>query len=194
MAVPAIILAAGASSRLGQPKQLVGFEGELLLERAVRIAREAGNSPVLVVLGANFAPICASIPFDGAIPVLNEKWEQGLSTSIHAGLLEAEAYAPGAAGVLLMPCDQPRLTASHLRALLKAFGRHTNEVIVASSYANVRGVPAIFPRIAFPSLMALSGDKGARGVIENPPCALIALPFPGGEVDVDVPADLAKLK
>jgi molybdenum cofactor cytidylyltransferase len=63
MTVAAIILAAGASRRLGQPKQLVGFAGEMLLERALRLAREAGASPVLAVLGAHFAPICANIPF-----------------------------------------------------------------------------------------------------------------------------------
>ena len=194
MAIPAIILAAGASRRLGQPKQLVAFGNEALLERAMRLTREAGTAPVLVVLGANFAPICASVPFGGAIPVMNEKWEQGLSTSIHAGLTEAAVRAPEASGVLLLPCDLPRLTASHLQQMLKAFERHVQTAIVASSYAGIRGVPAIFPRIAFPALFTLEGDKGARPVIERPPCAVIALPFPGGDVDIDVPADLARLK
>lgn len=194
MAIPAIILAAGASRRLGQPKQLVALGSEALLERAIRLAREAWTSPVLVVLGANFASICASIRFGDAIPIMNENWEQGLSTSIHVGLSEADVRAPGAPGALLMSCDQPRLTPSHLQALVKAFSGHAEPAIVASSYAGIRGVPAIFPRIAFPGLAALEGDKGARTVIEHPPCAVIALPFPGGEVDVDVPADLARLK
>src|SRR5580658_48652 len=88
MPVAAIILAAGASRRLGQPKQLVGFAGETLLERALRLAKEANASPVLVVLGANFAPICASIPLDKAIPVLNERWELGMASSIQVGLHE----------------------------------------------------------------------------------------------------------
>ena len=72
MTVPAIILAAGASRRLGQPKQLLKYRGETLLERALRAAKEAGASPVLVLLGAHFAPICAMIPFNDAIPVLND--------------------------------------------------------------------------------------------------------------------------
>ena len=126
MTLPAIILAAGASRRLGQPKQLLKYRGETLLERALRAAREAGASPVLAMLGAHFAPICAMIPFEDAIPVLNDHWEQGISSSIHAGLSELEVRAPDASGALVMSCDQPRLTAKHLRALLKAFCRAGN--------------------------------------------------------------------
>jgi molybdenum cofactor cytidylyltransferase len=66
--------------------------------------------------------------------------------------------------------------------------------IIASSYDEVNGVPAIFPREAFPALRALDGDRGARGVILRPPCAVIALPFEGGEVDIDLPEDISKLE
>jgi len=191
--VAAIILAAGPSSRLGQPKQLVGFGGESLLERALRLAKEAKASPVLAVLGANFAPICASIPFDGAIPVFNEKWAQGMSTSIHAGLNEADVRAPEVTGALVLACDQPRLSSVHLRALLDAFAAQDKPTIVASAYAGIHGIPAVFPRSVFPKLHALHGDKGARVLLEKPPCPLIALPFEGGEVDIDLPSDLANL-
>lgn len=193
MTVPAIILAAGASSRLGQPKQLVGIQGETMLERALRLAREAGAAPVLAVLGANFASICASISFEGSIPVLNDQWEQGISSSIHAGLNEADVRAPGSPGALVMTCDQPRLTAEHLRALLAAFDAQTAPSIIASSYAGTQGIPAVFPRSAFHALHALRGDKGARGVIKKPPCHVVGLPFDGGEVDIDLPSDLAQL-
>jgi molybdenum cofactor cytidylyltransferase len=194
MTVAAIILAAGASRRLGQPKQLVGFAGEMLLERALRLAREAGASPVLAVLGAHFAPICANIPFEKAIPVLNDQWELGISSSIHAGLHELDARAPETPGALIMTCDQPRLTSAHLSALLRAFDEQTTSHIVASSYAGALGIPATFPRSAFPMLYALTGDKGARGVLLHPPCPLVSLPFEGGEVDIDLPSDLANLK
>jgi CTP:molybdopterin cytidylyltransferase MocA len=193
MSVAAIILAAGPSSRLGRPKQLVGFGGESLLERALRLAKEAQASPVLVVLGANFAPICASIPFDRAIPVFNEKWQQGMSTSIHAGLSEADVRAPESSGALVMPCDQPRLSSEHLRALLQAFAAQAKATIIASAYAGIHGIPAVFPRSVFPKLHALHGDKGARALLAKPPCSLIALPFEGGEVDIDLPSDLAHL-
>jgi CTP:molybdopterin cytidylyltransferase MocA len=193
MPVAAIILAAGASRRLGQPKQLVGFAGEMLLERALRLAKEAGASPVLAVLGANFAPICAAIPFNAAIPVFNEKWEQGMSSSIHAGLHEAEVRAPEAFGALVMSCDQPRLTSEHLRTLLQAYAAQDKPTIIASTYAGGYGIPAVFPRNVYPKLHALHGDKGARALLAKPPCALIAVSFEGGEVDIDRPEDLTHL-
>jgi molybdenum cofactor cytidylyltransferase len=193
MPVAAIILAAGPSSRLGQPKQLLGFGGEALLERALRLANEAGANPVLAVLGANFAPICAAIPFNATIPVLNDKWEQGISSSIHAGLNEADVRSPDAAGALIMTCDQPRLSVDHLRALLKAFDAQPKPSIVASAYAGMNGTPAVFPRSVFAKLHALHGDKGARTLLIKPPCALITIPFEGGEVDIDLPSDLTHL-
>jgi len=194
MPVAAIILAAGPSRRLGRPKQLVGYRGETLLERALRVARESGASPVLAVLGANFAPICASIPFNDSIPVLNDQWEQGISSSIQAGLNEVDVRSPEASGALVMSCDQPRLTAKHLRALLKAFKAQKTPSIVASSYAGVHGVPAVFPRSVFPALHALRGDKGAQSMFAQPPCPFIVIRFEGGEVDIDVPGDLAHLE
>jgi molybdenum cofactor cytidylyltransferase len=193
MNLPAIILAAGASRRLGQPKQLLKYRGETLLERALRAAREAGASPVLAMLGAHFAPICAMIPFDNAIPVLNDLWEQGISSSIHAGLSELDVRAPEASGALVMSCDQPHLTAKHLRALLALFAEQATPSIVASTYSGVQGVPAIFPRSVFSELRALRGDRGARSLLIEPPCPVIALPFAGGELDIDLPADLAQL-
>jgi CTP:molybdopterin cytidylyltransferase MocA len=195
MTIPAIILAAGASRRLGQPKQLVAFKGETLLERSMRLAKESGATPVLAVMGANFAAICASISFEGAIPVLNDHWERGISSSIHAGLDEAEVRAAGTPGVLVMACDQPQLSTSHLCALLAAFGeQRAAPSIIASAYADTRGIPAVFPRVAFRGLRSLHGDKGARSLLAKPPCEVIAIPFEGGEVDIDLPSDLKQLE
>jgi molybdenum cofactor cytidylyltransferase len=194
MNIPAIILAAGASRRLGQPKQLVSFEGETLLERALRLAKEADASPILAVLGANFAAISASVAFDDAIPVFNDQWESGISSSIHAGVNEAKVRAADAPGVLVMTCDQPRLTAVHLSALLTAFRLQRGKSIVASAYAGTHGIPAVFPRKMFDALRELEGDKGARSLLAKARCPVIALPFEGGEVDIDQPSDLARLR
>jgi CTP:molybdopterin cytidylyltransferase MocA len=194
MPIVAIILAAGASSRLGQPKQLLRIGEETLLEGALRIARDAGAAPVLVVLGAHAEAIGKSIAFKGAIPVQNDLWPQGISTSIHAGLRAIEACALQPSGVLIMPCDQVRLTAAHLSALILTFEAYGEDAIIASTYAGVLGIPAVFPRSVFANLYALTGDKGARSLLAAPPCSVIPLPFEGGEVDVDLPADLKHIK
>jgi molybdenum cofactor cytidylyltransferase len=193
MSVAAIILAAGASSRLGQPKQLVEYRGEALLARAIRIALESGAVPVFNVLGANAELICASIPLGGSILVINDQWQEGMSTSIQAGLRALDAASPASIGALLMTCDQPLLTADHLRTLISDFEAHSLPTIVGSFYGGSIGVPAIFPREVFSHLLALKGDKGARALLAQPPCRLVARDFPGGEVDIDTPDDLSHL-
>ena len=193
MSVAAIVLAGGASRRLGQPKQLLIHGGETLLERAIRLASEAGAAPVITVLGANFEIIRASLAPMLSIQVINDCWEQGISTSIHAGLNALNEASPHAAGALILACDQPRLTADHLYALVETFAAQAEPSIVASAYAGVVGIPAVFPRMSFPHLRALCGDRGARALLVEPPCPLIAAPFPGGEVDIDQPGDLSQL-
>lgn len=194
MPVAAIVLAAGASRRLGQPKQLLLLGGETLLERAIRLAGESGADPVFVILGAHSEQICAAVPRMHAVPVLNSTWEQGIASSIHTALGALDASAPQAEGALILSCDQPRLTAAHLRALLQAFAARPAPAIVASAYAGVLGIPAVFPRQVFADLRALRGDRGARVLLLQPPCPLISLSFPGGEIDIDEPADRAQLE
>jgi molybdenum cofactor cytidylyltransferase len=192
MSVAAIVLAAGASRRLGQPKQLLMLKDETLLRRALRVSKEAGAMPVLVVLGAHHAAVRSAVQFEDAIVLVNEDWEKGLATSIQTGLRAVEMDL-NIDGVLLLSCDQPRLTAHHLRSMIARFKEEFAPTIIASAYAEVKGVPAIFPREAFAALRALDGDRGASRVILHPPCAVIALPFEGGEVDIDLPEDIAKL-
>src|SRR5579863_2600502 len=193
MPVAAIILAAGGSRRLGQPKQLLLSNGETLLNRAIRLAFEAGASPVIAVLGAEFHKILRSINATGAISVHNDKWRQGMGSSIEVGMRALSVCAPGAQGVLLMGCDQPRLTTDHLRSLIDAFASHGGPAIAASLYAGVQAVPAVFPRETFAALRALHGDKGARSIIEHRLVPVVAVEFEGGEVDIDAPEDLAQL-
>jgi len=193
MSVAAIILAAGGSRRLGQPKQLLAYKGETLLNRAIRIALESGAAPVIVVLGAQFQAICASIQPGTAITVHNDRWRQGMGRSIETGMRAMAVCAPDAQGILLSGCDQPRLTASHLRSLMSEFASHGSPAIIASLYAGIHGVPAVFPRETFVELRALRGDKGARSVIERSTVQVTAVEFEGGEVDIDAPEDLTQL-
>lgn len=191
--VAAVILAAGASRRLGRPKQLLRYQGETLLGRAIRLAREAALHPVIVVLGADREKICETVETGDAIVVINDEWQEGIASSMRAGLGALSRISPPSAGVLFMPCDQPRLTAEHLRGLLAAFRADGGPAIAASVYSGMRGVPAVFPALVFQQLAKLSGDRGARGLLAHPPCDLMEVPFEGGELDIDFPGDLAQL-
>jgi molybdenum cofactor cytidylyltransferase len=193
MPLPAIILAAGASRRLGRPKQLLQLDGETLLARIIRVARDAGAAPVLVVLGAHAHEISASVQLHEVTTVLNPDWQEGIASSLCVGLRALLSCVPDAPGVLLLVCDQPRLTATHLRTLTDRFYQNSQSAAIASTYSGARGIPAIFPRALFPRLLALSGDKGARGILADPGCPIVEVPFPGGEIDVDSPADLDTL-
>lgn len=174
----AVVLAAGASSRLGEPKQLVTLAGETLLERAIRTAREADCSPVVVVLGAAAERIAEQCDLSDAVVVVNELWSEGMGSSVRLGV----AAVQGADGVVLMTCDQPAVTAAHLRALMASGG------VVGSAYAGRVGVPAYFPAAEFAGLLALRGDRGARELLRG----MAAVDLPGGEVDVDTVEDLAR--
>ncbi len=182
--LPAIVLAAGASTRLGRPKQLESFYGEPLLERAVRLACEAGCAPV-VVLGSSAERILAECSMPGAQIVLNPEWAGGMASSLRAGL---QALASGAAGTLVLTCDQPAVSVGHLRTLavqgLEA-GR-----IVASAYAGRRGVPAYFPAGDFPELLQLEGDTGARELLYS----AVFVELLGGELDVDTEGALEQAR
>ncbi len=193
MTIPAIVLAAGGSSRLGRPKQLVEVGGETLLARTMRAAREANAEPVLVVLGAHAERIRAMVSMENVAVVLNPDWRQGIASSIRAALRALAACAPDAAGVAMLTCDQPRLTGTHLRMLFERFDASADMEIVASAYDGVRGIPAVFPRTLFSRLLALKGDKGAKGILADPHQTVTEVPFAGGEIDIDLPGDLNRL-
>jgi len=194
MTVAAIILAAGASRRLGQPKQLLMHGGETMIERVIRLANEGGATPVITVLGAHFELIHEVVRLSNSRLVVNSAWEQGISSSIQAGLTAVEEGAPQTLGALVLACDQPWLSAEHLRAMLEVFGTQATPAIVASAYLGVLGTPAVFPRQVFAKLRALRGDMGARTLLMQPPCPLVSLPFPGGGIDIDLPADVSHLE
>ena len=180
MSVAAVVLAAGASTRLGEAKQLVRFGPENLLERAVRVARDGGCSPLVVVLGASAAEIRAACAFGNAIVVVNERWVEGMGASIRVGVEALQDVD----GCVVMTCDMPAVTAAHLRALMDS------GEMMASSYAGRRGVPAYFPVAAFPSLMELRGDSGARELLRS----ALSVELAGGELDIDTVDDIARAR
>ncbi|NRD60775.1 nucleotidyltransferase family protein [Corallococcus exiguus] len=188
MTVAIVLLAAGGSSRLGQPKQLLRHEGVSLVRRAAERALAA--SPVVtVVLGARRDDVAAELDGLAVRCVDNPDWALGQGSSLHAGL---RALPPGVDGALLMLCDQLRVDAPHLRSLIATFER-TRAPIVASTYAGTRGVPALFSRALFPELEALPTSGGARGLIARDPSRVVEVPLPGGEEDVDTAEDALRL-
>jgi len=190
MLVPVIVLAAGASRRLGEPKQLVMVDGETLLGRTIRVVREAGADATYVVLGANADRIAAAVDLSGVTVVNNLDWESGIASSIRAGV---RAIGSDADAVMLLVCDQPQLSARHLHQLLDEFERASGAVIVASEYAGMAGIPAVFPARYFPALLGLNGDTGARKILREVGDSVLTVNFAGGEVDVDLPADIEAL-
>jgi CTP:molybdopterin cytidylyltransferase MocA len=182
--IAAVVLAAGASTRLGEPKQLIEIGGETLLERAIRVAREAGCTPIVVVLGAAYIDILALTRLGDAVPVINDKWMEGMASSIRLGIRTLRFIGKDAEGALLMTCDQPAVTVEHLRLLMM------KQEAKASRYAGRKGVPAYFPMKYFSKLMELAGDVGARALLAESRSEEMA----NGELDIDTPEDLARAR
>lgn len=158
MSIAAVVLAAGDSTRLGRSKQTLQINQESLVERAVRVASEAGFSPVIVVLRDN--ELIDTVKKQGAIALLNRKSYEGMASSIHCGVAAAQSLK--ASGVVVMTCDQPGVSADHLRALVA-----DDAAITGSGYAGRTGVPAYFPAAFFDTLLALQGDTGARELLRG---------------------------
>jgi molybdenum cofactor cytidylyltransferase len=188
----AIILAAGASTRLGQPKQLIAVDGETLLHRTTRLAIEAGCLPVLVVLGRDAATLAGEVEELGVSIVINDEWQTGMASSLRRGLQAVLAAKPHQPRIMILVCDQPKLDVSVLRDLLSA---HTEKetLIAASRYQGTNGVPAIFSRELFPELLELTGDQGARRIMQLHLEEVASVDFQDGEYDLDTPQDLARL-
>jgi molybdenum cofactor cytidylyltransferase len=165
--VHVIVLAAGFSRRLGSPKQLVVFEGETLIGRAARIAGEVGDAIVVTTLA--FADAVS-----GVLVVINDEAEEGMASSIRAGVAACDD------DVLIMLCDQPHVTADHLRAIAGC-----GAPIAATAYSGTLGVPAYFARRFRDELLALRGDHGAKRVVEAHRELVTAIAFEDAVFDVD---------
>lgn len=173
--VHAIILAAGRSSRLGRPKQLLPLGDRPVLAHTLASALAAPLDGVLVVLGHAADDIRARIAFGPARVVVNDRYAEGQSTSLVAGV---EALPPDAAAALLILGDQPLIGPAVHAALIAAY-RRSGAPIVQPSYDGQRGNPVVVAAPLFPELLAITGDQGARGVIRAHAADVLAVPIPG---------------
>jgi molybdenum cofactor cytidylyltransferase len=185
----AVVLAAGASTRLGQPKQLVKLGGRPALHSVVSNAVAVAGSSVTVVLGAHAQELTRLLTHSPASVVINRHWEEGMASSLRHGLA---ALPPTCSAVLVMLGDQVAISADDLKRLVNAWnGQET--VIAAAVYQGHVGVPAIFPRWCFSELRELRGDRGARTIIERHAQRLVHVQMPNAAIDLDTPEDLAAL-
>jgi molybdenum cofactor cytidylyltransferase len=190
--IAVIILAAGASSRLDTPKQLLMYRGKTLLQQMLQVAADSMAQSIFVVLGANADNIKNNMDFGKAHLAVNANWQEGMASSIRCGINELVRMDPLADGAVLMVCDQPYVTSSILNDLIKAH-QNTGKHIVASSYNGTFGVPALFHKNIFPELLQLKGDAGARSIIQQRAKEVEAVLFSKGNVDIDTAADYQEL-
>jgi len=193
MSIGVILLAGGSSSRMGQSKQLLNIEGEPLLLRSAKVALESKAEKVIVVLGANEKAhriIIQNLP----IEILNNlNWQMGIGNSLKAGLNYLIKTYPFIEAVIIMVCDQPHLTANHLKKIIAEY-ISTSSPIIASRYSNTLGVPALFAKSYFNELLNLPNDQGARKIILQHSKFTSIIDFPEGFIDLDTPDDYRSYK
>ena len=187
----AVILAAGASTRMGEPKQLLRLDGRTLLRRTVDTALASSAWPVVVVLGAQSAAIRPEVARLPVLVVENREWKEGLAASIRAGVGVLETFSLLLQAALLVACDQPNLSPEAIDRLLRVH-RQGGPSIVAARYGGHPGPPALFARSHFHELMGLRGTEGARPLFASHADHFAAVDLPELAVDLDTPEDLRK--
>ncbi len=186
-----ILLAVGASARLGEPKQLLRFRGETLLRRSAKIVLAASNR-VIVTLGSQIEILRKEIEDLSVVIVENKNWETGMSSSIKVGLKKFLDDADKMKAIIVMVCDQPFVNENLLEKIITKF-QETDLPIVACEYQNALGVPALFHKNLFPELLALDAQTGAKQLIKKYQAQTAAISFPEGTFDIDTPADYENL-
>jgi molybdenum cofactor cytidylyltransferase len=188
--VAAVVLAAGAATRFGRPKQLLAVAGTTLIERVLHQLHASGAFEIVVVLGHAAPRIASHIP-PWCRVIVNQDWREGISASIRSGL---QAISPAAQAVLLVPADQPHIQRQHVDQILQAY-YGTTQSIVVPFHRGQRGTPALFDRRHFKALAGLRGDVGGRQLIARFPDDLLAVELPSARsfFDIDTPRDYQRL-
>jgi molybdenum cofactor cytidylyltransferase len=191
--VAGIILAAGASTRMGQLKQQLVYRGRSLLLHVVETALAGGCQPVVVVLGCQAERLKNALRDLPVHVTENPAWSEGLGTSIGRGVQAANSLPDPAQAVLLMLCDQPLVTPALLRQMIAKYSQGKYG-IVGCEYAETVGPPVLFARRYFMELQGLPGSAGAKRLIEAHRQEACLIPFPAGQTDIDTPSDYARLR
>ena len=187
-----ILLAAGSSSRMGKPKQLLRYNNDTFLSHILNISIELNAGKVIVVLGSNAELLEKELNDKRIFKVINNKWIEGIASSIRCGLNALDGVEPSCENVIFLTCDQPFVSASLLNDLINMH-KKTGKPIVASSYKNTLGIPALFHKNLFRELKELKGDTGAKKIILKHSELVAEIPFPLGSIDIDTIDDYKAL-
>ena len=191
MKVAGLVLAAGAGSRLGRPKALVEYDGELLVERAARTMSTAGCEPVVVVLGCSAGEVAQRANLGHSVVVVNDDWASGMGSSLRTGLRALAEHAADAVVVGLV--DQPLVTSGVVRRLIEARG---GRAAVVASYGGSNRNPVLLERAIWDDACdSAVGDMGARAWLRAHPDEVLAVACDdlGSDIDIDTPDDLLRL-
>jgi molybdenum cofactor cytidylyltransferase len=187
-----IILAAGNSSRLGRPKQLLPYRGKTLLTHTTTEALNAGVHPVVVVTGAFHAEVSAALRGQPLSIVFNPIWQDGMASGIVIGLSSMLSLQQDVDSVIIAVCDQPFISSALLLELVST-NDTSGKGVVACAYADNVGTPVLFNRNYFEELVALSGSEGAKKLLKQHLDDLATVAFPDGDIDIDTVEDAKKL-
>ena len=188
----AVILAAGGSSRLGRPKQLLQFAGQTLLARSVAAAVGSGCVPIVVVLGAQYDLMVGELAGFAVTPVHNPDWQRGIGTSIRCGVNTLLGHAARIDEILILLCDQPLIDTRVITRLVEGY-RQSGRSIGVSVHAGTPSPPVIISAPLFPQLLALPDDQGARAIWSDRPDLVFRLDCEEAGFDVDTPQDIDRL-
>lgn len=182
-----ILLAAGASTRMGRPKQLLPVEGKPLLRHVAEVALASPVHPVVVVVGANADVVAPCLDGLAVLRVFNPDWATGVASSIRCAVAALESHSPPPDAAIIALADQPGMTPLHVAALLNA-RQSTGRSIAATHHRDVLMPPVCFDRRHFPALRGLTGDTGARHLLREHAGEVIAVPL-AAHPDLDTPTD-----
>jgi len=160
-----IILAAGKASRMGEPKTLLSYNGHSFLLNTFNLAQSVHPKGIVTVLGHYFDQMSAHCDIHKIPFILNDAYENGMSSSIQCGLTYLLSHFPQINMVLILLADQPKINTEHISALLHKV-RSSKTLMVCTSYSATYGVPAVFKKEYFHELLELKGEKGAKNLIE----------------------------
>ena len=190
--ISAIVLAAGMSRRMGTPKQLLPIGGKVLLQVVLATVRASCVDEIIIVLGESADIIQSQISFDNCQVVINEAYQQGMSTSLRAGVARV---SPSAEGALIVLADQPLLRPETIDQLIDEYRRNKPQIVIPV-YSGSRGNPVLLDRSVFPELAGLTGDVGCRAIFDKHTERILKVPVTDSGVllDLDTPADIKRFE